>query len=205
MSFYKQVTSKPWEYQEPGTGTGPEVVFGSESEKIALALFLIVVSVIFSLLTVTYYLRMDIGDWVPLADPSMLWLNTGLLVVSSVLFQYSRTKAQVEENLSAIRLAFFVGGICAMLFVGGQLLVWQQLDGNGLGVASNPSSAFFYLLTGMHAVHLIGGLWVWSKTSFRLFSTTEVSQSRLSIELCTTYWHFLLVLWVLLFAVLANT
>lgn len=205
MSFYKQVTSKPWEYQAPVPGSGPETAFGSESEKIALTLFLVVVSVIFSLLTVTYYLRMDIGDWVPLSDPSMLWFNTGLLVVSSILFQYARTKAQTEENLPAIKLVFFVGGICAVLFVGGQLFVWQQLASNGLGVGSNPSSAFFYLLTGMHALHLVGGLWVWSKTSFRLFGSTEVGDSRLSIELCTTYWHFLLVLWVLLFAVLANT
>lgn len=205
MGFYKQVTSKPWEYQAPGPGSGPETAFGSESEKIALTLFLIVVSVIFSLLTVTYYLRMDLGDWVPLSDPSMLWLNTGLLVVSSVLFQYARTKSQTEENLPSIKLAFFVGGVCAVLFVGGQLLVWQQLDNNGLGVGSNPSSAFFYLLTGMHGVHLIGGLWVWSKTTFRLFSSAEVKNARLSIELCTTYWHFLLVLWVLLFAILANT
>lgn len=205
MSFYKQVTSKPWEYQAPVPGSGPESAFGSESEKIALTLFLVVVSVIFSLLTVTYYLRMDIGDWVPLADPAMLWLNTGLLVASSILFQFARTRAQRDENLPAIRLAFFIGGVCAVLFVGGQLLVWQQLDGNGLGIGSNPSSAFFYLLTGMHALHLVGGLWVWSKTSFRLFGSTEVHDSRLSIELCTTYWHYLLVLWVLLFAVLANT
>ena len=205
MSFYKQVTSKPWEYQAPGTGSGPETAFGSESEKIALTLFIVVVSVIFSLLTVTYYLRMDLGDWVPLTDPSMLWFNTGLLVISSILFQYSRTKAQAEESLPAIKLAFFVGGICALLFVGGQLFVWQQLASNGFGVGSNPSSAFFYLLTGMHGLHLVGGLWVWSKTSLRLFASTEVGGARLSIELCTTYWHFLLVLWVLLFAVLANT
>lgn len=205
MSLYKQMTNKPWEYQAPGPGTGPESVFGGASEKIALTLFLVVVSVVFSLLTVTYYLRMDIGDWVPLADPSLLWLNTALLVLSSILFQFARTKAQGESGSSAVRPTFLVGGICALLFVGGQLLVWQQLASNDLGVGSNPSSAFFYLLTGMHALHLIGGLWVWSKTSIRLFGTVDVSDSRLSIELCTTYWHFLLVLWVLLFAVLANT
>jgi cytochrome c oxidase subunit 3 len=204
MSLYKQVTSKPWEYQGPVTGSGPESAFVSESEKIALTLFLVVVSVLFSLLAVTYYLRMDLGDWVPLSDPGVLWLNTGVLVISSVLFQIARNAAQ-GENFKLARATFIIGGVFAVLFVAGQGIVWQQLEANGLGVASNPSSSFFYLLTGVHLLHLIGGLWVWSKTSFRLFSQSETSASRLSIELCTTYWHFLLVLWVLLFAVLANT
>ena len=58
----------------------------------------------------------------------------------------------------------------------------------------------------MHAVHLLGGLWVWSKTTFRLTGgKADVVAARLSIELCSTYWHFLLVLWLLLFWVLAST
>ena len=70
---------------------------------------------------------------------------------------------------------------------------------------SNPASAFFYLLTGLHAAHLLGGLWVWSKTSFRLFREEASHELELSVQLCTTYWHFLLLLWVVLFALLANT
>ncbi len=204
MSFYKQVTSKPWEYQGPVTGSGPESAFETESEKIALTLFLVVVSVIFSLLTVTYYLRMDLGDWVPLQDPVILWMNTALLVISSVAFQIASNHAQLER-MSSARMYFIAGGAFAVLFVAGQSYVWMQLDSSGLGVANNPSSAFFYLLTGMHAVHLLGGLWVWSRTTFRLTGNADISACRLSMELCTTYWHFLLVLWVLLFAILANT
>jgi len=204
MSFYKQVTSKPWEYQGPVTGSGPESAFEKESEKIALTLFLVVVSVIFSLLTVTYYLRMDLGDWVPLQDPVILWMNTALLVISSVAFQIASNHAQLER-MSSARMYFIAGGAFAVLFVAGQSYVWMQLDSSGLGVANNPSSAFFYLLTGMHAVHLLGGLWVWSRTTFRLTGNADISACRLSMELCTTYWHFLLVLWVLLFAILANT
>lgn len=204
MSFYKQVTSKPWEYQGPVTGSGPESAFEKESEKIALTLFLVVVCVIFSLLTVTYYLRMDLGDWVPLADPAILWLNTAVLVLSSVAFQLARNHAH-RENMERARAFFIGGGLLAVLFVAGQSYAWLQLDSSGLGVASNPSSAFFYLLTGMHAFHLLGGLWVWSRTSFRLTGVADPLTSRLSIELCTSYWHFLLVLWVLLFAILSST
>jgi len=204
MSLYKQVTSKPWEYQGPVTGSGPESAFEKESEKIALTLFMVVVSVIFSLLTVTYYLRMDLGDWVPLTDPAMLWLNTFLLLVSSAAFQIAVYRAR-EVRMESARAFFIGGGLCAVFFVAGQAYVWQQLDASGLGVASNAASSFFYLLTGMHAFHLLGGLWVWSRTTFRLAGGTDPEVSRLSIELCTTYWHFLLVLWLLLFAMLSTT
>jgi len=134
----------------------------------------------------------------------ILWMNTALLVISSVAFQIASNHAQLER-MSSARMYFIAGGAFAVLFVAGQSYVWMQLDSSGLGVANNPSSAFFYLLTGMHAVHLLGGLWVWSRTTFRLTGNADISACRLSMELCTTYWHFLLVLWVLLFAILANT
>jgi len=204
MSLYKQITSKPWEYQGPVTGSGPESAFEKESEKIALTLFLVVICVVFSLLTVTYYLRMDLGDWVPLADSSVLWLNTLALLLSSVAFQLARNKA-TADRMDTARTFFIGGGVFAVLFVAGQAYVWQELSATGLGVSSNPASSFFYLLTGMHAVHLLGGLWVWSRTTFRLTSGGDADVSRLSIELCTTYWHFLLALWLLLFAILSST
>lgn len=204
MSFYKNVTAKPWEYTSPTLGTGPESAFQSPSERIALTLFLVVVGVIFSLLAVSYYVRMDVGDWVPMTDPSLLWVNTALLILSSVLFQLARNTAQGENFLHARKL-FIGAGLFAIFFVLGQLIAWQQLGNNGFTVANGPASAFFYLLTGMHVLHIVGGLWVWSKTTLRFFSQSELANVKLSVELCTTYWHFLLVLWVFIFAVLANT
>lgn len=206
MSMLRSVAEKPWEYQPPGLETGPESAFEFSPEKVALALFLVIVGIIFSLLGVTYFLRMELGDWVPLADPSMLWINTAVLVASSVFFQWALISSR-KDNLRAARNTFVVGGMLALLFVAGQLAVWQQLNATGFGIRSNPSSAFFYLLTGLHAAHLLGGLWVWSKTSFRLFREREDDKQELelSVQLCTTYWHFLLLLWVALFALLANT
>ena len=68
----------------------------------------------------------------------------------------------------------------------------------------NPANDFFYLFTGVHVVHLLGGLWVWSKTMLTLTRAEDSSEARLNIELCTTYWHFLLVVWLVLFYFLAN-
>jgi cytochrome c oxidase subunit 3 len=60
-------------------------------------------------------------------------------------------------------------------------------------------------MTGLHAAHLLGGLWVWSKSSIRLLSGEDAAELKLSIELCTLYWHFLLIVWFILFALLSNT
>lgn len=204
MNFYKNVTSKPWEYSTPTLGSGPETAFDSSSERIALTIFMVVVGVIFSLLAVTYYVRMDLGDWVPLQDPSLLWVNTVVLIVSSVFFQISRNAAQ-GTNFNRARGLFIIAGIFAVLFVIGQYVVWQQLSEMGSGVAASAASSFFFLLTGIHVAHILGGLWVWSRTSFRFFNTKQMSDIKLSVELCTTYWHFLLVLWVFIFAALSNT
>lgn len=204
MSFYKNVTSKPWENQGLLGGLDPQPTFAMPSAKLALIFFMTVVVVLFSLFTVTYYLRMTLGDWIPIASPSLLWVNTGLLVVSSILFQRARS-TQVKTPTANVTVLFFIGGLFAVAFVIGQALVWQQLNAQGLYIASNPANAFFYLITGLHVVHLLGGLWVWAKTSLRLFLRETDKNTALSIELCTLYWHFLLLVWIAMFAMLANS
>lgn len=182
----------------------PEVAFDTSSEKVALVWFLVIASVIFSMFTVSYVIRMSLPDWVPLSEPTKLWFNTGLLVVSSILFQWARTIASAGEQRH-IKTAFIAGGVFAILFIAGQLSAWQDLQASGYYLASNPANSFFYLMTGLHAVHLLGGLWVWSKSSIRLLSGAKSEDLCLSIELCTLYWHFLLIVWLLMFAVLSNT
>ncbi len=204
MSIYKSVTSKPWELQGLLGELTPQPTFAMPSAKLALILFMTVVTVLFSLFTVTYYLRMSLGDWVPVASPPLLWLNTAFLVISSILFQ--RAQFMLKKSPDAnIKVLFSVGGVFALMFVIGQLVVWQQLNDRGLYVASNPANTFFYLLTGLHVLHLLGGLWVWGKTSLLLLSREPDSKTALSIELCTLYWHFLLLIWIVMFAILANT
>ncbi len=204
MGFYKSVTSKPWENQGLLGGLDPQPTFDVPSAKVALIFFMTVVVILFSLFTVTYFLRMTLGDWVPIASPSLLWVNTGSLVVSSILFQRARS-IQLKTPTANITALFLVGGLFAVAFVVGQVLVWQQLNEQGLYISRNPANAFFYLLTGLHVIHLLGGLWVWAKTSLRLLAKETDKNTALSIELCTLYWHFLLLVWIAMFAMLANT
>ena len=204
MSLFKNVTAKPWERKGVIGGLEPEGAFESPNEKVALSIFLVVASVVFSLFTVGYILRNELPDWRPLSEPTQLWFNTALLVLSSILFQWARniTKNDQEKN---IRVAFFGAGAFAILFIVGQLITWDNLQNAGYFLTSNPANSFYYLMTGLHAIHLLGGLWVWSKSSIRLLSGAEPRDIKLSIELCTLYWHFLLIVWLVLFALLSNT
>ncbi len=96
-------------------------------------------------------------------------------------------------------------GVLAFGFLVGQLLAWQHLIASGYFAAANPANAFFYLLTALHALHLSGGLVAWARTSAKLRRGFEAAEVRLSVELCTIYWHFLLMIWLVVFGLLLFT
>ncbi len=137
-------------------------------------------------------------------EPWLLWLNTGLLIASSVAFQAALVGAR-HGQLVRVRDGMATGGLFAFAFLAGQLLAWQQLVALGFYAESNPANAFFYVITGLHALHLLGGLVAWGRTIAKLWRGVELTQLRLSVELCTVYWHFLLLIWLALFALLIFT
>ena len=92
-----------------------------------------------------------------------------------------------------------------LVFLGGQLLAWRELSTAGFYAASNPANAAFYLLTAVHGLHLVGGLWVLGRTTFKVWNGFEVGTVSLSVELCTTYWHYLLLVWLVVFGLLLST
>lgn len=208
MSFYRDVTKKPWNTVGLPEGIEPRPAFNMPNEKVALIFFATCASVLFSLLVVSYFIRMTVGDWVPLATPSMLWVNTGALALSSVCFHFavlqSRKTGAVRFG-SGAGLLSLAGGLLAIVFIAGQYSVSEQLLAAGHGLRVNAANAFFYLLTGIHVIHLLGGLWVWGKAQVRLAIGTDAKDARLNLELCAWYWHFLLVIWAILFYLLAST
>ena len=204
MSLFKQITDKPWERKGIIGGLKPEGTFKSPAERVALNFFLVAASIVFSLFGVSYYIRMELPDWLPIAEPTSLWFNTGLLVLSSVLFQWARNVVG-NGGSKNVKLAFFGGGVFAILFIAAQLQTWEELQLAGVYLSSNPAADFYFLLTGLHAIHIAGGLYVWIKCVIRMVTGAEAKEQRLSIELCTVYWHFLLVVWLVIFAVVANT
>lgn len=172
--------------------------------KLGLWVFLAVVTSLFALFISAYAMRMKMGDWSPMPKPGLLWLNTAVLILTSVAMQWTRAAAN-RGQIDGVRIGLIAGGVLTFAFLAGQLVVWQQLNASGYFVAANPANAFFYLLTALHGLHLLGGLVAWGKTTVKVWRGVEVGEVRLSVELCTVYWHYLLLVWLVLFAVLLST
>jgi cytochrome c oxidase subunit 3 len=192
---------KPWLEESPIEEVG---VLSLPPVKVALGVFLAVATSLFALLISAYFMRMMGHDWTTLTVPKVLWLNTGLLVLSSGAMQWTQSAAR-RGRREGVRKGLIAAGVFTFSFLAGQLLAWQQLNASGYFATANPANAFFYLLTALHAVHLLGGVWVWGKTTAKVWRGVRVAQVRLSVELCTVYWHYLLLVWLILFAVLLSS
>jgi cytochrome c oxidase subunit 3 len=198
----KTLAAKPWLSSDDGTGAPAEVkIFSLPLEKVGLRVFFAVATSLFLLFIVGYRMRMIYADWVPVQEPVILWVNTGFLVLASIAFEWSK-RAIAAGNGKITRLAFYAGGVMTFLFITGQLAAWEQLSATGHFVSSNPSSSFFYLLTGVHGLHLLGGLVAWARTVAKLQPGADLDAARMSVDLCTVYWHYLLVVWAVLFYLL---
>jgi cytochrome c oxidase subunit 3 len=196
------LNARPWVAQSVGS-VEPDRAFLLPPAKVGLWVFLGVATSLFALLISAYSMRMTMGgDWDHLAVPRVLWLNTGALVASSAAMERARTAAR-RAQIEGVRSGLLAGGVFAFSFLAGQLWAWQQLNAAGYFAAANPANAFFYLLTALHGLHLLGGLWVWRRTIARVWRRADVGDGRLSVELCTVYWHYLLLLWLVLFALLS--
>ena len=196
--------TQPWEADDPLENRPGRGVITVEPAKIALLSFIAVVTSLFALFLSAYLMRMKLADWSPLTEPKLLWVNTGLLVLASVAFQLTR-RAATSGQLLTVKTGLIAGGVCTTLFLLGQLVAWQQLNAGGYFMAGNPANAFFYLLTALHGMHLLGGMWVWGRTTARVLTGADARSVRLSVELCTVYWHYLLLVWIVLFALLLST
>ncbi len=200
----QSLNTQPWNANDPVENQPGRGVVNTDPAKIGLISFIAVVTSLFALFLSAYLMRMQLGDWRPLAEPNLLWLNTAVLVLASVAFQVTRGAAKRGQPLT-VKVGLVVGGVCTTLFLLGQLVAWQQLNASGYFMTGNPANSFFYLLTALHGLHLLGGMWVWGRTTLRLLTGADAQSVRLSVELCTVYWHYLLLVWIGLFALLLST
>ena len=202
MSIIDKLTVKPWLADQGALEE--QIGFAQPTMKIALWIFIAVISVLFSLFISAYFIRMELTDWRPLTEPGLLWFNTALLIVSSVALQWARVSAD-RGQISGLKFGLLAAGAATLVFLAGQYAAWQQLSALGYFAASNPANAFFYLLTGLHGVHILGGLIVWGMATNKLIRGGQVDEVRAAVELCAIYWHFLLLVWLGLFGLLLST
>ena len=203
----RKLTAKSW----LDKGIITEDVFPTLAPKrVGLWVFLGVVTSLFLLFIIIYNERAEFPDWRPIVDSRLLWFNTILLVIGSVALQLARNAAG-HGRLSGVRNNLTIAGVFTIGFLVGQIYAWRELTAAGHFMATNPADAFFYLLTGLHGLHLLGGLFVLARTTMNAWqkpNPEDVSQAaslNLSVQLCSVYWHYLLLLWLALFYMFTST
>lgn len=204
MNFFRQISQKPWLPDENGiVGLHDGHVSATPATRVGLKMFLIVVGVLFFLLTVSYAGRMVYEDWRPVPQPWLMWQNTAMLVLASAGLYLAQTAAR-RDDWNQVKLGLLGAGGFTVGFIVGQLLAWQQLVDKGVFELTNPAVALFILITGLHGLHMLGGLVAWGRTADKVWQrdSHELSLVRLSIENCALYWHFLLAVWLVLFFLL---
>jgi cytochrome c oxidase subunit 3 len=176
-------------------GDGAPALLGDPT-RFGLMAFLGTVSMLFVGFTSAYILRRASADWQPLAAPPVLWLNTAALLLSSGTLEIARRDLRSWDPRASQRW-LLATGLLGLAFAAGQVVGWRQLAERGVFLSSNPHSSFFYLLTGVHVVHLLAGL-VWFAVVFSRLRRMALLPGEDGLRLLATYWHFLAGLWVYL-------
>ncbi len=193
--------TKPW--LETGVDT---IQPGSDRmspplSKVGLGIFLVVVGSLFALFLSAYFMRMAYSDWRPVPVPRMVWINTGQLIVSSILLQ-SAVAASRNGDRTTLKLSLLFGALAAVGFLIGQLMAWNELSSTGYALTENPANSFFFMITGIHGLHILGGLVALGVLIPDVLTDGPIDRLIRRSELCATYWHFLLLIWVIILFVL---
>jgi cytochrome c oxidase subunit 3 len=164
------------------------------------------VVMLFTALASAYIVRSASGnDWRPIVMPKVLWLSTAMILISSVTMEVSRRSLKQQSDAGygrwlTITVALGLG------FVASQLFAWRQLARQGVYLASNPHSSFFYLFTAAHGVHVLGGILALTYLLLRTRKRRDTVEGELrrigTADAATIYWHFMDGLWICLFLLL---
>ena len=166
------------------------------------------ITMLFTALTSAYIVRSRLStanDWQPISVPRMLWLSTALILLSSVTFEAARRLLKRDDD-QGYRRWLTATVTLGLGFLLTQWLAWRELVAKGIYLATNPHSSFFYLLTGVHALHLLGGIVMLGYLLARAWRSRNVGQTRAlrqdSANAAALYWHFMDGLWIYLFLLL---
>ncbi len=153
-------------------------------------------------------------NWRSLSLPPILWINTALLLLSSVTMEVARRHLFHEVDVMEEWLGLgkptarrampwlIATGVLGGMFLAGQWIAWSQLNSEGVFYASNPNSHFFYLITATHGLHLLLGVLALSAASLTLFLSRRIETRQIAVDCAAWYWHAMGILWVFLFGLL---
>jgi cytochrome c oxidase subunit 3 len=194
-----RLTAKPWENRD---GKGDLGAIRTAPGRIGLWVFMAVATSLFSLFLSAYSMRMhqSVG-WCHLTLPPVVFVNTLVLVGASVAMQLASNFVG-DGRRQAAQVALMLAGALSIAFLAGQVLAWNAVGPSLYYIQGSPAIAFFYVLTTVHGLHLVGGLYVLGRAALRFAGGAELIDLRQSLSLCATYWHFLLLVWLAVFGVL---
>jgi len=165
-----------------------------------IGLAIVSILMFFMALASAFLVRRGSNDWIPVHVPLLMLINTAILLASSVTLELARLRLS-KNDLPGYKNLWLVTTVLGVLFLIGQVVAWRILVGQGIYLASNPASSFFYIFTGAHALHLIGGVAALVYVAKRNFDQAQVTRS-VAAEVASYYWHFMDALWLFLLALL---
>jgi len=194
-------TDVPAGGDDDGEGSGGSPGIPQRAYFTVIQLGLAGIIMFFMALTSSFLVRKGLGnDWVAFNFPRILWLNTLILLASSITIQIARRHLREDEKVAFKQWWSATTGL-GILFLAGQFIAWRQLAGQGVFLVTNPSSSFFYVLTAAHGLHLFGGILALLYVSHRNWQRSRISQAT-ATDVASIYWHCMDGLWIFLFALL---
>lgn len=164
-------------------------------------ILLTAIVMLFAGLSSAYIVLRGVPTWQNIELPWMLWPNTAVLLLSSVAIDISRRAAR-RNDLQSMKRWLAVGGVLGLAFLVGQLAAWRQLVNAGVYVPSTLQSGFFYILTGLHGLHLLGGVFALGYVFSKALKDRITAFDYEPLKLCALYWHVMDALWIYLFLLL---
>lgn len=182
-------------------GGGPEGWGASRRASITgLLVLLAATTMVFAAFTSAYWVRRGMSnDWTAFPMPRILWVNTAVLIASSVVLELARRSLK-EGRRTEFNKYWTAGTVLGILFLLGQAFAWKELSHAGIFVATNPSSSFFYLLTAAHGVHILGGLSALVYVDVQALRLRLGPRKRTAVDVSAMFWHFVDGLWIYLMA-----
>jgi len=168
-----------------------------EPKKFALWLFIVSVVMFFAAFTSAYIVRQADGNWFHYDIPSVFYYSTVIILLSSATMHWA-TLATKQDDIPKIKLALIITTVLGFGFLITQFIGYKVLVAADVYFVGNPSGSFFYVITGVHGLHIVSGIIYLLITLASSFKFKIHSKSMLQVEMCATYWHFLGVLWVYL-------
>ena len=183
--------------ENTNTSLGIKKPLSMHPKRFALWLFIVSIVMLFAALTSAYIVRQADGNWFVYHIPAMFYYSTTIIILSSATMQWAMIAAK-QDNIPKLKLAITLTAVLGVIFLVLQYLGWGSLVNRNVYLVGNPSGSFFYIITGLHGLHIVSGVIYLLITLFAAYKCKIHSKSIVYLEMCATFWHFLGILWIYL-------